>query len=228
MILTEYVMCRGKKKKVEDLSPTSGYKVDVKCSECEKVRSVHYRSICTAGHTICQKCSAKIKMGKTLPIGKEFNRLTVIKPSKKSGYTIFLCKCGNVKEVDNNNVIIGHTTSCGCLRAENMRKNGFHPIGEEHWHWKGGKSGERYTAMQRKEYKDWRVVVFERDNYTCQKCNQVGYDIRAHHIHNYADYLELRIDVGNGITLCNTCHKEFHNKHGNKTNKAQLDVFLES
>lgn len=226
MIITEYVLFRGKKKKVEELSPTSGMKVDVQCPECEEIRNVHYRSICTAGHTICQKCSAKLKMGKTLRAGEKFNRLTVIKPSKKTGYSIFKCGCGNVTEKRNWNVTSGKTTSCGCMRSENMKRIGVYPKDDEHWNWKGGITGERYRTMQSKKYKDWRSEVFKRDDYTCKKCGQVGYEIRAHHIHNYSDYPKLRFDVDNGITFCEVCHRDFHGIYGNKTNERQLNEFL--
>lgn len=225
MILTKYVTFRGKKKKVEELSPTSGYKVDVQCPECEEVRNVHYRSICTAGHTMCQKCSAKLKMGKTLKKGKKINRLTVVGTSKKTGYSVFKCDCGNVTEKRNWNVTSGKTESCGCLRSENMKKIAVNPTGEEHWHWKGGISGERHLDMSRRIYKDWRTAVFERDNFTCQKCGQVGYEIQAHHIYNYADYPALRFDVNNGVTFCEKCHRDFHGTYGNKTNEEQLNEF---
>lgn len=227
MILTEYVMCRGKKKKVEDLSPTSGYKVDVKCPECEEVRSVHYRSVCKAGHTMCQACSAKKKMGKTLKIGSKYNRLTVLKPSKRSGYSICECECGTIKEIQNYELTSGGTKTCGCLKVETMKRIGVNPTGENHWHWKGGITGERHSAMSQKEYKDWRTAVFERDEYTCQKCGQVGRELRAHHIYNFADYPEHRLELDNGITLCETCHREFHRINGFTTNQEQLDVFLQ-
>lgn len=228
MLLTKYVNYKGKKKKVEDLSPTSGYKVDVQCPECGKVRNVYYRSVCKAGHTMCQACSAKVKMGKTIEPGTKFNKLTVIKPSGKSGYSICKCECGTEKEISNYELTSGGTKSCGCLKAETMKRVGVNPKGEEHWHWKGGITGERHSAMSQKEYKDWRNEVFERDKYTCKKCGQVGRKLHAHHAHNYADYPELRLDVDNGVTLCEKCHREFHHINGLTTNKEQLDKFLNS
>lgn len=226
MILTEYVMYRGKMKKVNELSPTSGYKVDVQCPECNGIRSVHYRSICSAGHTMCQSCSARLKMGKTLNAGEKYNKLTILKPSNKSGYSVCACECGNVKDVQNYEITSGGTKSCGCLKVEHMRSIGYNPKGEEHWNWQGGITEERNSVMSQNKYKDWRISVFERDDYTCQKCHSVGRSLHAHHVYNYADYPDLRLDVQNGITLCEECHREFHRINGLTTNREQLEKYL--
>lgn len=72
--------------------------------------------------------------------------------------------------------------------------------------WKGGKSSERHRAMGRLEYKIWRTAVFERDNYTCQICDQYGGTLHADHIKEWSKYPELRYNTDNGRTLCIPCH----------------------
>lgn len=67
-----------------------------------------------------------------------------------------------------------------------------------------------------KSYKDWRRNVFERDEYTCNKCLKIGGNLEAHHIKSFKDHKDLRYDVDNGITLCKKCHKEIHKKKGIK------------
>ena len=70
---------------------------------------------------------------------------------------------------------------------------------------RGGSGSERNMP----EYIEWRLAVYERDNYTCQHCGAKG-RIQAHHIKQWAHYPALRFDVGNGITLCHSCHAKVH------------------
>lgn len=81
--------------------------------------------------------------------------------------------------------------------------------GEENPNWRGGRCTERHALQSRKEYKEWRKAIFERDNYTCVICgdNQGG-NLNADHIKPYALYPELVHDIDNGRTLCIPCHKE--------------------
>lgn len=96
--------------------------------------------------------------------------------------------------------------------------------------WKGGSlaregQNQRYGA----EGVQWRKAVYQRDDYTCQKCHQRSTFLNAHHICNYADYPEMRFDIDNGITLCKECHHLFHQTYGNRHNtRKQLEEFLNS
>lgn len=88
--------------------------------------------------------------------------------------------------------------------------------GESHYNWRGGITGRRQLDMARREYRDWRRAVFQRDKYTCQICGgSHGGNLRAHHIKLYSVFPELRYDVDNGITVCDNCHKKIH---------SQLDI----
>lgn len=88
--------------------------------------------------------------------------------------------------------------------------------GEFHYNWQGGISSERDEFKASGEYQRWRKAVFERDNYTCQCCGKTNTYLQAHHKYNYSTYLDLRLDINNGITLCEDCHSinklgSFHN-----------------
>ena len=63
-------------------------------------------------------------------------------------------------------------------------------------------------------YNDWRNRVLERDLFTCQIClkNHHLTTLCAHHKKPYFSNGELRLEVSNGITLCEECHKKQHRK----------------
>lgn len=85
--------------------------------------------------------------------------------------------------------------------------------GENHYNWQGGKSEQRHLDMSSREYKEWRHQVFKKDNYTCQACgDKKGGNLRAHHKKHYSEFPDLKHDVDNGITLCESCHIKVHSK----------------
>lgn len=117
----------------------------------------------------------------------------------------YKCECGNVA--------IGYLAAirkgikCGC----------GYKTGKDSPQWRHDLSQEE-RELRRKypEYKDWRKSVFERDNYTCQICYAYGTKLNAHHLMAYSTYPELRVDINNGVTLCDFCHREFHSLYGVK------------
>lgn len=56
-------------------------------------------------------------------------------------------------------------------------------------------------------YKEWRMNVWKRDNFKCKMENDdCDGSIIAHHILPWRDYVELRYNINNGITLCHFHH----------------------
>lgn len=86
--------------------------------------------------------------------------------------------------------------------------------GELHNQWKGGITPANTKVRNSEEYKDWREEVFERDDFTCQKCESRGGKLNAHHILPFSNFIEERLVVANGATLCKECHTIFHMKYG--------------
>lgn len=95
------------------------------------------------------------------------------------------------------------------------------PKGENHWNWQGGISKEN-DHRDSSKYKNWRLSIFKRDNYTCQKCGSKE-KINAHHLYSWKEYPEKRYDLENGITLCEKCHIKVHQKYGYDT-KEKMDI----
>lgn len=56
--------------------------------------------------------------------------------------------------------------------------------------------------------REWRIKIFERDNYTCQICFIKGGRLQADHIKPYMEFPELRHEMSNGRTLCVPCHQK--------------------
>ena len=92
-----------------------------------------------------------------------------------------------------------------CRKCETARW-GIEHRGENSSSWRGGICEDNKIQRNRAEYIKWRTEVYKRDNYTCQCCGSRGYSLNAHHLHSFAKYPELRLDVNNGITLCAKCH----------------------
>lgn len=104
------------------------------------------------------------------------------------------------------------------MRQANLRNGNKPPVrrGKDNNKWKGGISRGYKTGYYSTEYKNWRLKVFTRDNYICQGCGARGIYLTAHHIKSFAHFPELRFDLNNGLTLCETCHSKTDNYKGKK------------
>ena len=71
-----------------------------------------------------------------------------------------------------------------------------------------GKTSENEKIRKSTDYKKWRKLVFERDDYTCVICGKNGGCLNADHIKPFSLYPELRLDIDNGRTHCTCCHKK--------------------
>lgn len=119
--------------------------------------------------------------------------------------------------VDNISHIPGAMEKMQKTRRERYGRDYFAEMmrGENNPMWKGGVTPKNREDRNCYEYQDWRFSVYKRDGFTCQVCGQVRGDILAHHILGFAKYPKLRFEQSNGVTMCRTCHIEFHSKYGN-------------
>src|SRR3990167_1413722 len=90
-------------------------------------------------------------------------------------------------------------------------KNAYWIMGEKNGNWKGGVMPINTKIRQSLEYKLWSDSVWNRDGNCCQKCSENKISrLVSHHIRNFAQVIELRFAIDNGITFCRNCHNKFH------------------
>ena len=116
-----------------------------------------------------------------------------------------VCDCGNMSTLDSND-LMGYGLKKCCEECTSQRK--------------------LRAIRNYPEYKEWRKSVCERDNYTCQKSGEVGGILRAHHIEGYANNVESRTTLDNGITLCEKHHKNLHRLYGHDVGRENLEKWL--
>jgi hypothetical protein len=94
-------------------------------------------------------------------------------------------------------------------RGDKHHNWGVSRKGKDSFNWRGGITPENERIRHSKEYKEWRLHVFERDNFACVNCgDNKGGNLNADHIQPFSLFPELRLDINNGRTLCIDCHKE--------------------
>lgn len=138
-----------------------------------------------------------------------------------------LSKCGAKRCHKCANKIITSLPESRKLSSERWR-------GKKNINWKGGITPLVRMIRNLPENENWRISVFERDNYTCQKCFVRGKILHAHHnnksfviilnefLNHYSQLsrfkdkeilMKLAVgykqfwDTNNGKTLCENCHK---------------------
>jgi 5-methylcytosine-specific restriction endonuclease McrA len=84
------------------------------------------------------------------------------------------------------------------------------PTGKDHGNWCGGVRGFRDTS----EYRQLRLEILKRDNYTCQLCGDRNHEGRGSRIILHVDHIlptssepSLGMNPSNLRTLCIKCHR---------------------
>lgn len=96
--------------------------------------------------------------------------------------------------------------------------NPYTARGEKSATWKGGITPINKKIRNSLQMQKWRKAVFERDNYTCKMCGQVGKYLNADHIKPFAYFPKLRFAISNGRTLCVPCHRKTDTYGGRSKN----------
>lgn len=135
------------------------------------------------------------------------------------------------KDGSNNGFKKGHKQLYGIKKGDKLSKITREKIksslvgktGSLARNWQGGKSKDRHS-LTTPAYRNWRMTIFTRDNFTCQGCGLRGCYLEAHHIKSWTKFPSLRFDVENGVTLCIECHKLTDNYKGKGNKKKCLNL----
>lgn len=203
--------------------------------------------IVTTGHSLLRgdTCScgcyriarAKAAAQQKIPnlIGKTFGRLTVIEKTtrqkKRNKATAWrcLCACGKNTVVYTYDLLHRRTLSCGCHSREQARKTASARVGIANPNWNptltdedrerrrlGTGSGAALQAVAKR--------VRQRDKCHCFVCKQPGRIV--HHLEPWAKAPTLRYSPNNLITLCTTCHNQFHKLYGSEGDLDDFEDFI--
>jgi 5-methylcytosine-specific restriction endonuclease McrA len=159
-------------------------KVLAKCSLCGKEHLVHQCQLeRTKNHFCSDRCRDLFYRGKDSPHYKaELNRVCA--------------NCGKGFRRRRHNGKLGVFCSPQCASKGKFNSN-----------WRGGITPKRLLDRNSLRAEEWRKAVFERDQYMCQLCGQMGDQLTAHHLREFSRFPEQRWQLDNGITLCKECHE---------------------
>jgi len=227
--LNDVIILNERKDYILSLPPKSNKIVKKVCPLCKEEKQTAFCHITEVGHTYCRRCSAAVSNMKSI-IGKTFGRLIVIdfakpyvgKDGKRYSRVECQCSCGKTKAIRVAELKRGEIVSCGCRVKETGEKSsGWNP---------------KITKEVREKYKRdrkynanivWKKAVKEKYENKCFACGGVK-KIVVHHLESFRDNEDLRLDINNGVCLCETCHKDYHlNFMGGYKKGATTQSFME-
>lgn len=182
----------------------SNFKVSHNCPYC-------------AGKRVCKSNSLGKKFPETLLIWSDINEKTPYEYTPGSSTEVWW-KCP-IEKHDEYKRMISRSVTYEFRCPECGRENQYNPSGPNHPNWKGDAIEENRRIRWSPEYKRWRKMCFEMDDYVCQCCGIRGGDLNIYHLKDFATHEDLRFDENNAITLCASCHDvtipgSFHNLYG--------------
>jgi predicted restriction endonuclease len=77
------------------------------------------------------------------------------------------------------------------------------------------------------EYCKWAKVIKISASFCCQICGKRGVYLESHHLNAWHSYPKERYKLSNGVCICATHHRQFHEIYGSGENtKWQYEQFV--
>lgn len=111
-----------------------------------------------------------------------------------------------------------------------IKMSNSHKLKKYNFHGKNNPNYGKIKNLNRKisdiirgsfQYKEWKINVLKRDNFTCKKCGSTN-NLISHHIKSLSRIIKefnittfeqalkclIMWDISNGVTICKYCHYE--------------------
>lgn len=168
-----------------------------KCPQCKRERMVSRSMMCLIGRGVntgkCKSCSLK---------GNKYRLGTHHSPETREKMS--LAALGKAKtEMHRRNISLAKSG----VRVEKIS-------GRNHYLWIEDRTLLKDDHLDRggSRHREWSRSVKNRDGWVCKISNgDCSGQVVAHHILPWRDYVELRYEVNNGITLCHFHHPRKRN-----------------
>ena len=176
----------------------------------------------------CRKCAAVRGASKKKPTMDEVQRifeergctLLSTKYIDAHKHLDYICHCGAEAKMTLANFRQGYD-------CHNCKRLAFKGVNNHNWNPELTDEERQELGRYEDSYGEWNQQVKRRDGFKCVVCgNSKSNNLCSHHLFSYAENVDKRTDVENGVCLCVDCHKEFHSLYGYGNNtKEQFEEF---
>ena len=179
------------------------------------------------GHNMRNKNTINLQLRHIETANKKWNSFK----NKHTNKHLCQCGCGNFIEITKYHVSKGiprfihghHSATLNTGRKHSIKTRIKFSLGHtKEKKFTGFKSLLASRIRNSSNYKNWRMMVFDRDDFTCQDCDKKSCYLEAHHIIPFSEILvdkkittlskaincEQLWNIDNGIAYCSNCHRK--------------------
>jgi hypothetical protein len=212
-------------------------KIEATCPECKKSKGFVFKKDV---NKLCRSCARKkvhsnfskeMKEHLSKMTSKTFTGVEPWNKGKRGVYSKDLIKQWSKKQSErmkdkNNRKLSGNGRRRSWIRGKELPHDVKVKISCAHRgipidSFDDFKHIERDQDRRKFDYLGFSIKVFKRDDFTCQLCNGTNLELNAHHLNGFDNFPDQRFDMDNLITLCKSCHDNFHDQCGRGGNTKE-------